>query len=139
MVCVRQPFASRTALEDHEAEIPMPPRKIRGVPFACQCGNSCMEPDCPLSSITRTNQELSVVCPEESVPPQQAFERGWICLKLEGHFLFRRWEYWRRLLILYGMRECQFLRFRRTTRITCCLKRRSVEQPWMHCGKRGMS
>src|SRR5437879_12357113 len=40
----------------------------------------------PLSSITRTNQELSVVCPEESVPPQQACEGGWICLKLEGPF-----------------------------------------------------
>src|SRR5438094_1784992 len=93
----------------------------------------------PLSSITRTNQELSVVCPEESVPPQQACEGGWICLKLEGPFSFSEVGIWRRLLILYGMRECQFLRFRRTTRITCWLKRRSVEQPWMHCGKRGMS
>src|SRR5437660_5860906 len=73
----------------------------------------------PLSSITRTNEELSVVCPEESVPPQQAFEGGWTCLKLEGHSLFQRWEYWRRLLILCGMRECQFSRFRHTTRITC--------------------
>jgi uncharacterized protein len=42
----------------------------------------------PLTSITRTDQELSVVCPEESVPPQQAFEGGWICLKLEGPFSF---------------------------------------------------
>ena len=33
-------------------------------------------------------QELSVVCPEESVPPQQACEGGWICLKLEGPFSF---------------------------------------------------
>ena len=41
-----------------------------------------------LFSITRTNQELSVVCPEESVPPQQACEGGWICLKLEGPFSF---------------------------------------------------
>src|SRR5437660_11972359 len=42
----------------------------------------------PLSSITRTNQELSVVCPEESVPPQQGGEGGWICLNLEGEFSF---------------------------------------------------
>src|SRR5947199_9932768 len=42
----------------------------------------------PLSSITRTNQELSVVCLEESVPPQHACARGWICLKLEGSFCF---------------------------------------------------
>jgi uncharacterized protein len=41
-----------------------------------------------LFSITRTDQELSVVCPEESVPPQQACEGGWICLKLEGPFSF---------------------------------------------------
>src|SRR5205823_13240444 len=39
-------------------------------------------------SITRTTQELSVVCPEESAPPQQACEGGWICLKLEGPFSF---------------------------------------------------
>src|SRR5438445_10341723 len=39
-----------------------------------------------LFSITRTNQELSVVCPEESVPPQQTCEDGRICLKLEGPF-----------------------------------------------------
>jgi uncharacterized protein len=38
----------------------------------------------PLTSITRTDQELSVVCSEESVPLQQAFEGGWICLKLEA-------------------------------------------------------
>ena len=42
----------------------------------------------PLSSITRTNQELSVVCPEESVPPQQACEGGWICLKGRPIFFF---------------------------------------------------
>lgn len=40
------------------------------------------------TSITRTADELSIVCPAEHVP--QDIERGqpWVCLKLEGPFPF---------------------------------------------------
>ena len=38
----------------------------------------------PFYSITRTAQELSVVCPESAVPQNARAERGWKALKVEG-------------------------------------------------------
>jgi hypothetical protein len=35
-------------------------------------------------SITRTSDELSVVCLEDKVPPDVKVEKGWRCLKVEG-------------------------------------------------------
>ena len=37
-------------------------------------------------SVTRTREELSMVCPEEVVPEGISRERGWRALKLEGPF-----------------------------------------------------
>ena len=39
-------------------------------------------------SITRTHDELSIVCPVESIPLDINFDVRWICLKLEGPFAF---------------------------------------------------
>lgn len=39
------------------------------------------------TSITRTSDELSIVCPIENLPPNVSSHR-WICLKLEGPFPF---------------------------------------------------
>jgi uncharacterized protein len=44
--------------------------------------------DGPFASVTRTGDELSVVCPETSVPSGSRAERGWRALKLEGPFPF---------------------------------------------------
>ena len=49
-------------------------------------------PDAPLPdwaagefiSITRTSEELSIVCAEQNVPPSVRCERGWRCLKVTG-------------------------------------------------------
>ena len=38
----------------------------------------------PLISITRTADELSIVCPEEQIPDGITIERGWRSLKVEG-------------------------------------------------------
>lgn len=38
--------------------------------------------------MTRTREELSIVCPESSLPPGASAERGWIALKLAGPFPF---------------------------------------------------
>jgi uncharacterized protein len=38
----------------------------------------------PLSSVTRTGDELSIVCPEAGVPGGVQAERGWRAFKLEG-------------------------------------------------------
>jgi hypothetical protein len=35
-------------------------------------------------SITKTNDELSVVCSEDKVPSDVKVEKGWRCLKVEG-------------------------------------------------------
>jgi hypothetical protein len=41
-----------------------------------------------LVSITRTQDELSIVCPEPVTPPNVKCETGWTALKLEGPFPF---------------------------------------------------
>ena len=38
----------------------------------------------PLSSVTRTSEELSVVCPAEVVPENVDCEQNWKCLKIQG-------------------------------------------------------
>jgi hypothetical protein len=40
------------------------------------------------SSITRTPDELSIVCPEEAVPPEVEVEGGWRALKVPGPIAF---------------------------------------------------
>ena len=42
----------------------------------------------PFRSITRTQSELSIVCPQQNVPTDAKADRGWVCLKLEGPFPF---------------------------------------------------
>ena len=39
-------------------------------------------------SLTRTRDELSVVCMQENVPQSAQAERGWYCAKVEGRFDF---------------------------------------------------
>jgi uncharacterized protein len=38
----------------------------------------------PLSSVTRTADELSIVCPAEDAPAGAEFERGWRALRVAG-------------------------------------------------------
>ena len=40
------------------------------------------------TSITRTSDELSVVCLSENVPPEIRPPQHWVCLKLQGPFPF---------------------------------------------------
>lgn len=37
-------------------------------------------------SVTRTSDELSIVCAEKNVPAAIEAARGWVCLKLQGPF-----------------------------------------------------
>jgi hypothetical protein len=39
-------------------------------------------------SLTRTAEELSIICLEENVPAETKAERGWRCLKVDGAFAF---------------------------------------------------
>src|SRR5689334_4393310 len=56
-----------------------------------------LEPNAPIpdwatqaefSSITRSQDELSIVCPAQGVPAHLHSPRSWTCLKLEGPFPF---------------------------------------------------
>jgi uncharacterized protein len=40
------------------------------------------------TSISRTSEELSIVCPADNLPPDVNSPHHWICLKLEGPFPF---------------------------------------------------
>ena len=40
------------------------------------------------SSVTRTADELSIVCPADNLPAHLSSESHWICFKLEGPFPF---------------------------------------------------
>jgi len=42
----------------------------------------------PFTSITRTADELSIVCPLQNVPAERKPETPWTCFKLEGSFDF---------------------------------------------------
>ena len=58
----------------------------------CRLDATSMVPDWAVEggffSVTRTDDELSVVCPEEVVPDEARSEGGWRVLKLEGSFEF---------------------------------------------------
>ena len=56
-----------------------------------------LPPDAPIpaltttalfTSITRTTEELSIVCPIDQAPPKAKCESPWTCFKVEGHFPF---------------------------------------------------
>lgn len=60
----------------------------------CKLAASAALPDwCdapPFFTITRTPEELSIVCPTEAVPGEVKAERGWACLQLRGPFAFQQ-------------------------------------------------
>lgn len=42
----------------------------------------------PFFSVTKTPEELSIVCPSSSIPTEILAERGWRCLKVHGPLAF---------------------------------------------------
>lgn len=44
----------------------------------------------PFCSVTRTAEELSIVCEDASIPPDVRAERGWTLLQLGGPFPFEQ-------------------------------------------------
>ena len=39
-------------------------------------------------SLTRTNEELSIICQQSNVPTEVEAERGWYCIQVQGAFDF---------------------------------------------------
>ncbi len=65
---------------------------LTGHMSVCRLEPTTKVPDWAISggsfSVTRTDDELSVVCPDELVPEDVRSEGGWRALKLEGPFEF---------------------------------------------------
>ena len=66
--------------------------QVPGSFAVCRLASSTSVPDWASQgtffSITRTADELSVVCPQSQVPRDVHYENDWACLKLEGPFPF---------------------------------------------------
>lgn len=66
--------------------------RVRGSFAVCRVSAGSAVPDWALRgdffSVTRTADELSIVCREAQVPPDVHHENDWACLKLEGPFPF---------------------------------------------------
>lgn len=67
-------------------------RQMPGLFVVCRLGPDAdipaWVPGGSLVSISRTQDELSIVCPQPSPLPPEKCEPGWACLKLEGPFPF---------------------------------------------------
>ena len=63
----------------------------------------------PYFSVTRTADELSVVCSEHDVPPEVLCERGWRALKLEGPFEFGKMDMLPSVAVPLAEREVSIL------------------------------
>ncbi|GCE23700.1 ACT domain-containing protein [Dictyobacter kobayashii] len=37
-------------------------------------------------AITKTDEELSIICPQENIPDEVIYTKGWRCLRIEGPF-----------------------------------------------------
>jgi len=61
---------------------------VPGVFAICRLDASAPIPDwagaSSFLSITRTRDELSIVCPQDDVPEQVLSDKGWRCLRVEG-------------------------------------------------------
>jgi hypothetical protein len=75
----------------------MIPRKLRFRQLADTFAIARLAPDAAIppwattgvfTAITRTADELSIVCPTKNLPPDIHSSHRWICLKLEGPFQF---------------------------------------------------
>jgi hypothetical protein len=66
--------------------------RVSGQFAVCRLPADAAVPEWALSSsffsITRTADELSIVCPASAVPAEAKHEADWVCLKLEGPFPF---------------------------------------------------
>ena len=80
---------------DKSRSLPRQKLKFRRLPLSYAILR--LQPDTPVpdwatqgyfTSITRTSDELSIVCPTENVPTSLRPPQRWICLKLEGPFPF---------------------------------------------------
>ena len=76
------------SLREEKADRPFSISVLQGTFAICRLDQGIPIPDWALAgsfhSITRTKDELSIVCPEAVIPKGTVCNRGWRCLKIEG-------------------------------------------------------
>jgi hypothetical protein len=80
---IRYPEENRTSTMRHSLSL----RLLPGAYAVCRLPADAASPSWPdgdFVSITRTMEELAVVCREETVPEDIRREVGWRCLRVEG-------------------------------------------------------
>jgi uncharacterized protein len=78
--------------DDQRERIDLKFRRIQGSFVICKLPPDAPIPDWalvgPFTSVSRTADELSIVCAADSLPANINSEFRWICLKVEGPFAF---------------------------------------------------
>jgi uncharacterized protein len=72
----------------HQLTLQLLPREIAVCRLAADAPVPQWATRGPMLSITRTADELSIVCESKYAPSSVRAEKGWRCLKLEGPFPF---------------------------------------------------
>jgi hypothetical protein len=78
--------------DDNRNRIQLKFSLIPGTFAVCRLAADAPTPDWawpgPFASVTRTADELSIVCLADNLPADVASQHHWVCLKLEGPFAF---------------------------------------------------
>jgi len=87
------PYASSVSREGGASRHKLQYRILEGKHAICKLAPATPIPDwaeqpAGLVSITRTEVELSIVCPEANIPSDVKAATGWVCFRLEGPFPF---------------------------------------------------
>jgi hypothetical protein len=87
-----RPSEARLVFQLPETTVPLKFRRLSATFAICRLAPNAPVPaaivDRPFVSITRTAEELSIVCPVNQAPQSAKCELPWICFKLEGPFSF---------------------------------------------------
>ena len=99
-----------------QPEIPTTSRQLHNLSPAAGCSIPEFALKASLFSVTRTTDELSIVCPTGRAPENAKCEGPWTCFKLEGPFPFSLTGVLASFLILWRNMVFRFLRLRPLTR-----------------------
>ena len=88
-------------------------------------------------SVTRTTEELSIICPDELVPPDVRCERGFRLLKVEGPLPFDAVGIIARLAGVLAAVQISLLRSVHSIPTMCSSRTTGGSQPSPHCATPG--
>ena len=84
-------------------------------------------------SVTRTTEELSIICPDELVPPDVRCERGFSLLKVEGPLPFDAVGIIARLAGVLAAAQISLIAVGTSIPTMCSSRTTGASQPSPHC------